>query len=213
MQLIPTQGESGASSLPTFLAFAVGVGNFSSRRMHMQDYVHATNQKLSFLQSRTRITDWFHATGNFVVQAPDNNRLRIADELSLAIGTPCAILTIAEVASSVAVAKKAPGPPTEPGFRWTSGIAFWVNGKPCTIIPKPTTHAIFFPINKHTIGVFKKDKLVDGKETLDAENRGGGWGAISDDITKVVGGTWTSRALERVEGTLAKAQRYSTASL
>ena len=199
--------------MPIFVAFAVGVGNFSSRRMHMQEYVQATNQKLYFLQSRTRITDWFHATGNFVIQAPDNNRLRIADELSLAIGTPCAILTIDELISSIAVVKKAPSPPPEPGFRWTSGIAFWVNGKPCTIVPKPTAHAVFFPINKHTVGVFKKDKLADGKETLDAENRGGGWGAISADITKVVGGTWTSRALDRVEGTLAKAPRLPPASL
>jgi hypothetical protein len=74
-------------------------------------------------------------------------------------------------------------------------------------------HAVFFPINKHTVGVFKKDKLAEGRDTLERENRAGGWGAISADITKAVGGTWTSRALDRVETTLAKAQGYSPTSI
>lgn len=190
--------------MPIFLVFAVGVGNFSSRRTRMEDYVRATNQKLSLLNSRTRIIDWFHATGNFVVQAPDYNRMKIADELSLALGTPCSTLTVEDLAAYVAVAKKAIPPPTEPGSRWTRGTAFWVNGKPCTINLQPTIHAVFFPINKHTVGAFKKDNLAEDKETLDKENRGGGWGAVSSDITKAVGGTWTSRSLDRVEGVLAK---------
>jgi len=177
----------------------------------MQDYVRATNQKLSLLNSRTRITDWY-AAANFVVQASDNNRVRVADELSLALGTPCATLTIEELIADIAVAKKAISPPTEQGFDWTRGIALRVHGKPCTITLKPTTHAVFFPINKHAVGAFKKDKLGDGKEAVDRENRPGGWGAISAEITKAVGGTWTARALNRVEGTLAKAHHYSPLS-
>jgi len=175
----------------------------------MQDYVHATNQKLSLLDSKTRIADWYYASGNLVVRAFDNNRLRIADDLSLALGTPCAILSVEELATLVSVAKKAMSPPTEQGFRWTRGMAFWVNGKPCTATLKPTAHAVFFPISKHAVGAFKKDRLANGKEVLDREDRAGGWGAISADINKAVGGTWTSRALERVEGTLEKAHRCS----
>jgi len=178
----------------------------------MQEYVQATNQKLALLRTRTRITDWHYGTGNFVVQGSDNNRLSVADELSLALGTPCAILTIEDLVAHIAAAKKATSPPDELGFHWTRGIAFWAAGKPCTIILRPTTHAVFFPINKHTVGVFKKDKLAEGKETMDSESRAGGWSAISADITKAVGGTWTSRALDRVEGTLAKAHRYSSTS-
>ena len=192
-----------------FLAFAVGVGNFASRRMSMEDCVKATNQKLSLLNSRTRIVDWYYGTGNFVVRATDNNRLRVADELFLALGTPCAILRIKELDALVAVARKAVSPPSDLGFRWTRGIAFWVSGKPCTVTLKPTAHGVFFPINGRAVGAFKKDKLAEGKETLDKENRGGGWGAISADVAKAVGGTWTSRALDRVEGALMKASRSS----
>ena len=195
--------------MPIFVVFAVGVGNFSSRRMPMQDYVRATNQKLSLLDSKTRILDWHYATGNLVVQAPDIYRMKLVDELSLALGTPCAILTIEELAGLIAVAKKVASPPAEPGFRWTKGIAFRVSGRPCTGTLKPTTHAVFFPISKHAVGVFKKDRLADGTDALDREERGGGWGAISADINKAVGGTWTSRALDRAEGLLEKARRYS----
>jgi len=192
--------------VPIFLAFAVGIGNFSSRRTSMQEGVRATNQKLALLNSKTRIANWYHGTGNFVVQASDNNRLAVADELSLALGTPCAILTVEELIAAVDITKKAISPLAEPGFRWTRGIAFHVSGRPCTVTLQPTSHAVFFPINKHAVGAFKKDSLVEGKETLDKENRGGGWGAISADIAKATGGIWTSRSLERVEGTMAKAE-------
>jgi len=175
----------------------------------MEDCVKATNQKLSLLNSRTRIANQYYGTGNFVVQATDNNRLRVADDLSLALGTPCTILRIEELDAHVAVARKAVSPPIELGFRWTRGIAFWVSGKPCIVTLKPTAHGVFFPINRYTVGVFKKDKLAEGQERLDKENRGGGWGAISADITKAVGGTWTSRSLDRVEGVLTKARRSS----
>ena len=192
-----------------FLVFAVGIGNFASRRTVMEDYVRATNQKLSLLNSRTRIRDWY-ASRNFVVEASDNNRMNVGDELSLALGTACATFTIEELVSDVAVAKQAVGPASEPGFSWTRGIAFRVQGKPSTVIPKPTAQAAFFPINKDAVGVFKKDKLAEGEAMLVRENRAGGWGAISADIAKAVGGTWTSRPLNRVEGTLAKARRYSS---
>ena len=195
--------------MSTFLAFAVGIGTFASRRKSMEDCVRATNQRLSLLHSRTRIADWYYGTGNFVVRASDNNRLRLADELSLALGSPCAVLRVEELDARLALAKKVVSPPSELGFRWTRGIAFWVSGKPCTVTPKPTAHGVFFPINPYTVGAFKKDRLAEGKKTLDKENRGGGWGAISADIAKAVGGTWTSRALDRVEGALMKARRSS----
>jgi len=207
--LVKAVSSRGRGCLSVFLAFAVGVGNFASRRTSMEDCVKATNQKLSLLDSRTRIADWYYGTGNFVVRATDNDRLRVADELSLSLGAPCAVLRVDELDAHVAAAKKAVTPPSELGFRWTRGIAFWVNGKPRAVTLKPTVHGVFFPINWYTVGAFKKDKLAEGKETLDKENRGGGWGAISADIAKEVGGTWTSRAIERVEGVLTKARRFS----
>ena len=144
-----------------------------------------------------------------MLQAFNNNRMGIADELSLALGTPCVVLGLDDLARYVAIARKATSPPIEPGFAWTAGIAFWANGKPCTITFKPTPHATFFPIDKHTVGVFKRDQLTDRKEILYREAHVGGWTGISADIGKVVGGTWTARALDKIEGTIAKARGYA----
>ncbi len=190
-----------------FVVFSVGIGHFS-RRLTMEEYVRATNQKLSFLRTQTRVIDWYHVTGNFVVQTSEGNRLSIADDLSLALGVPCAVLSIPDVATYAAAAEKASSPPIETGIRWTRGIAFWVKGKPCTSNLKPSSRAVFFPIDRHAVGVFKRDPLSD-EELSDMDSRVGGWGAISTDIEKVVGGTWTARALNRIEGTTAKAVKYS----
>ena len=186
-----------------FIVFAAGVGNFSPRRMTMDEYVPAANQKLSLLRTPTRIVDFHHATGNFVVQTPKVNRAEIADELSLVFGVPCAILQTDQVLSYVSIAEKVSEPPIQTGVRWTKGIAFKVKGRPCTVDLKPTARAQFFRISEYAVGVFKKDQIA-ADEVLD-KNRAGGWGAISEDISNVVGGIWTARALVRIHGVVAKA--------
>lgn len=176
----------------------------------MEEYVQATNRKLSLLMTPTRVIDWHHVTGNFVVQTSKNNRWGIADELSLAFGVPCAVLPTKDVIAYLSVAEKASSPPIQPGVRWTKGIAFLVKGRPCTVNLKPTPRAVFFRINGYAVGVFKKDQLIKN-EVLDRKNRAGGWGAISGEISKAVGGTWTVRALTRVDGTIAKALKHTPA--
>lgn len=158
----------------------------------------------------TRVVEWHHVTANFVVQTPKNNRFGIADELSLALGVPCAVLPINDVKACLSIADKASSPPIQPGTSWTKGIAFMVKGRPCSQDLKPTPHAVFFRINGYAVGVFKKSQLTQN-EVSDGKNRPGGWGAISDDISKAVGGIWTARALTRVEGILAKALKHAPA--
>ena len=187
-----------------FIVLAVGTASFSSRRLSMEEYVPATNQKLSLLRTPTRVVDFHHAMGNLVVQTPKVNRSEIADELSLVLGVPCAILQTGEVKSCVSIAERMSSPPVQTGIRWTKGIAFKVRGRPCTADLKPTPRAEFFRINEYAVGVFRKDQLTtDG--VLDKESRAGGWGEISGDISNVVGGIWTVRALLRIQSVLAKA--------
>ena len=189
-----------------FIVFATGTGNFSSRRLTMDQYLPASNQKLSLLRTPTRIVDFHHATGNFVVQTPKVNRAEIADELSLVFGVPCAILQTSQVLSCVSIAKKVSDPPIQPGIRWTKGIAFKVKGKPCTVDLQPTPRAQFFRVSEYAIGVFKKDQT--GTDEGLGENRAGGWGAISADISNVLGGIWTARPLMRIQGVVGKALKH-----
>jgi len=177
----------------------------------MDEYLPASNQKLSLLRTPTRIVDFHHATGNFVVQTPKVNRAEIADELSLVFGVPCAILQTSQVLFCVSIAKKVSDPPIQPGIRWTKGIAFKVKGKPCTVDLKPTPRAQFFRVSEYAIGVFKKDQVATD-EAL-GENRPGGWGAISADISNAGGGTWTARPLMRIQGVIAKALKHELSAL
>jgi hypothetical protein len=189
------------------IAFGVGIGNFSSRRKRMEDYVRETNQRLALLPTPTRIVDWFHSTGNFVVHTPKTNQWDIANELSLALGVPCTVLARDEVTSCIAIAEKASSPPPETGIRWTKGIAFKVKGGACTSDLKPTIRAVFFRVNSYAVGVNKKDRLTDSG-VLDKDDRAGGWGAASDDVSKTVGGMWTARSLARIQSLVKVANRH-----
>jgi len=177
----------------------------------MDEYLPASNQKLSLLRTPTRIVDFHHATGNFVVQTPKVNRGEIADELSLVFGVPCAILQTSQVLSCVSVAEKVSDPPIQPGIRWTKGIAFKVKGKPCTVDLKPTPRAQFFRVSEYAIGVFKKDQVATDEPS--GENRAGGWGAISADISSTLSGIWTARPLMRIQGVTAKALKHEPSTL
>ena len=177
----------------------------------MDEYVPACNQKLSLLRTPTRIVDFHHATGNFVVQTPKVNRSEIADELSLVFGAPCAILQISQVLSCVSIAEKVSDPPVQPGIRLSKGIAFRIKGKPCTVDLKPTPRAEFFRVNEYAVGVFKKDEVATD-EAL-GENRAGGWRSISSDISNAVGGIWTVRPLIRIQGIIGKALKHESPTL
>jgi len=174
--------------------------------MTMDEYVHAANQKLSLLRTPTRVVDYHHMAGNFVVRTPKMNRLEIADELSLVLGVSCAVISPADVLSCANIADKVSSPPNQTGIRWTKGIAFKVRGRPCTVDLKPTPRAAFFRIRDYAVGVFKKEQLTD--EGLDKESRTGGWGAVSDDVSTAAGGIWTARALTRIHGVVAKALKH-----
>jgi hypothetical protein len=170
----------------------------------MEEYVREINQRLILLETPTRIVDWY-STGNFVVQSPITNRWMIADELSLAFGVPCTVQTTDEVASCVSIAEKFNAECTgDKGIRWTKGIAFEVKGKPCTVALKPTPYAVFFHINRFAVGVNKAERF----NSLETEDRSEGWGAISEEISKQVSGTWTARSLTRLKGVIVKARTH-----
>jgi len=174
----------------------------------MDEYVRETNQRLALLPTATRLVDWFHSTGNFVVKTPKTNPWDIVNELSLALGVQCTVLTRDEVAACVAIADKISSPPPEAGIRWTKGIAFKVKGRAYTLDLKPTPRAVFFRVNGYAVGVHKKDHITNSG-VLDKDDRAGGWGAVSDDVSKAVGGIWTARSLVRVKSLLVIANKHT----
>lgn len=165
------------------------------------------NKKLADLQSPTKLIDWYGHTGNFVLHSTKSNRSDIARQLTAVIGTSFAVLTYYEAADFASVAAKAVPPAPLAGKRWTSGIVLAVSGPPCQSVPKQTSYAIFFVISERAVGAWKEDQLTEGG-ILDREKRGGGWGALSGDVSRQVGGVWTARSLRTVNGTLEKARHH-----
>jgi hypothetical protein len=195
--------------LGIWLVFADGIGRFSSRSKRMKDHVFEINRRLTFLRTPTRIIDYHHSTGSIVVQTPKTSRLEVRDELSLALGVSCAVLRIDEVEKYLSVAEKAENPPSETGIRWTKGIAFEVKGKPITMTPQSTPRAAFFQINGFAIGIYNRGKITSS-EVSDTDEHAGGWRAISEYISKAVGGKWTARSLVIVQGLFEKARTHLT---
>ena len=189
-----------------WLAFSVGIGDFSSREKKTKDYIIETNRRLKLLRTPTRVID-AHSSGNFVVETPKTNRSEIRDELSLALGVECALLGIDEVEQSLIAADRAETPQLQTGILWTKGIAFEVRGKPCTVNPPSTMRAMFFQISNFAVGVYRRDQLTDSGLAKE-DDRAGGWGAVSEDVSKAVGGKWTTRSLEKVRGTVKKARLH-----
>jgi len=195
--------------LAIWLVFVDGLGSFSSRSKRVKDYISEINRRLTFLRTPTRVIDWHHSTSNVVVQTPKTNRSEIREELSLALGVSCAVLRIDEVERCLLVAEKEESLPFETGIHWTKGIAFEMKGKPITMNPQSTPRAVFFRINGFSVGIYKKDQLT-GSEVSDKDDHAGGWAAISEHISKAVGGKWTVRSLIRVQGLLEKARTHMT---
>ena len=86
-----------------------------------------------------------------------------------------------------------PKPPAEVGVRWTPGLAFAVVEPVGSGELESTPRAVLGRLAPDVVGVYKHD-VVDALGRLDPHRRLGGWGAVSVDITRQIGGTWTARS-------------------
>jgi hypothetical protein len=94
--------------------------------------------------------------------------------------------------------------PSEPGVRWTPGVAFPVKPPAGTALHDVYRARLWWTTDGRSVGVLKRD-IIDDRGRLDPKQRLGGWGAVSSEIERQLKGKWTSRSLRVVEGLLAKA--------
>ena len=188
-----------------YLAFGVNIGNLrrtsGQRRRLMKDWIRDVNQRLAETGASTKVLDSFSHTGNFVVES-DNDRSQVASHLSSVFDTQFAVLSIDELGEYALIMKKASPPEPKAGFRWTPGLVFAVSSEQATGHKlHDTPHARFYLMPLRVIGAWKLDQLTTSG-VLDREKRGGGWGAVSNDISLQIGGKWTARSLKTVKGVL-----------
>jgi hypothetical protein len=172
------------------------------------------NKHLSHGHPSVRIVSFFGHTGNFLAHSESTNLDEVTARFRRLLETDWVVRPIDDVRVALTALDDISEPKDEAGIRWTLGLAFHGgNGIGCDTVAT-TPRAVLWKISPCTIGVWKRDNL-GAHETLDRDRRGGGWGAISDDVERQLGGQWTARSRRTVDGLIRKvetAKRYSAST-
>jgi hypothetical protein len=147
------------------------------------------------------VTASFGSTGNLVIETGRRtNSAPIQQLLEGASGRPCAVLEWPTFERAVAALDQLPPPAGEKGMRWTPGLGFAIEAPkrlPASLAATGRGH--FVILGPRTVAIFKYD-VEDGRGRLDSAHRKGGWGALSTELRRTVGGLWTSRARSALRG-------------
>jgi hypothetical protein len=170
-------------------AFGVGLANFGTG-------LHVLPSQLAAEVSHSMpLIGWYGATGNLAFAEDDPNEVRA--ELQRISGTTWAVLPFDEVNAALETLARLDHPPHREDERPTPGLAFAVTAAhPGPVVPTPRAH--LQRVSDRVVAVRKFDVLKNGK--LDRQRRRGGWGAISMDIARQVGGQWTARSRRTLDG-------------
>jgi hypothetical protein len=186
-------------------AFGVGFNNFATGRGTMEELTRRAKRSLRDVESLT----WYGATGNFAIHSGLSDGC-LAETLHRGFKRRFAIVSRAEIDQVVSTCDAWQRPPHPLMTRWTPGVAFRVDGRSPSVQLRRTERARFRFVSDHAVAVLKLD-IETAAGQLDPARRQGGWGAISADIARQVGGqgVWTARSLRAVLGLRAKADSYS----
>lgn len=181
--------------------FGVGFANFGSPPAPSVDALRSRDHdpRIEFLAS-------YRSTGNYVVRAAkDASDLlrRELDRLTHAEERPrWAVVTERAVEDALRTFEVWGPPeadPQEPLIRWTPGLAFAVQVGAGSVPLSRTYRAELQCVDGQAVAAYKRD-LEIRPGVLDRKRRLGGWGAVSHEIERQVGGKWTARSLSVVRG-------------
>lgn len=190
--------------MATLVVFGLGLGNLGPqrrKRVPQSEWVSQLNDRLR--TSGVAVVNAYGHTGNFVLRANLDVRAA-ARSMVEALGTPCALLTQAELRDLVRGLNQATPQDPDQGFRCTPGATLLAEGSPTDGSPHETAAASYTRLARHIVGVTKRDVLTE-TGTLDRRRRSGGWGAIAGHVERELGGRWTARSIRTLEGVLGKA--------
>ena len=170
-------------------ALGVGLANFGMGREWRPSELAAA------VAERLRLIAWYRATGNFALA--DGNADEVRGILSDVSGTEWAVIPFEAVTAALEVLSRLPEPPHTIDERATPGLAFAVSPARIGAL-QSTARANLRRISDQVVAVHKLDWLKDGK--LDRQHRRGGWGGVSADIARQIGGRWTARSRRTLDG-------------
>jgi hypothetical protein len=193
--------------MKTFVGFGVGLGNlgrFGPPRILAASWIAQLNGRLSTANARSVVVGTYGHTGNFVVNSsgPINE---VANELTAAVA-PCAVLEIEELQAIVEGLRDLRLEAAPPAVRYTPGAALLVAGTPRPGMPGVSSRATYVTRLGSAVLLAKNDRITRA-DTLDRNNRMGGWGAVSAEVGQALGGRWTARSNRTLSGVLSKVLR------
>ena len=185
-----------------YAVLAAGVGNVGrgqARRRRMADWVSLLNAHLAAGQPRVEILGYFRQTGNFMATSLSGVLEEVTERFDGLLDTEWVVRPLDDVASALTVLLAAPQPETETGIRWTAGLVLHGGaGVPCGAVTS-TARAVLWRISPAIVGAWKRDH-EDENGRLNPSERGGGWGAVAEDVGRQLVGRWTARSQSTVQG-------------
>ena len=182
-----------------WLCLGVGVNNFATGRTATSTLFEKVEQAVK-QRVRGKVVATFGATGNLMIETPIEPRPgSLAAALYEASRTDWAVMPWTTFRQALASLEKMSMPETQSGARWTPGLSFAVSPAPYSGELQSTQRALLKFIGPGIVGVFKCD-IEDERGRLDRTRRMGGWGGVSADIERQLGGEWTSRAISTLKG-------------
>lgn len=180
-----------------YLCFGVGFHNFATGRERSP--LALVEGLKSSSPAGIEVLASYGATGNIALEADDRiPPASLALYLQVETQRQWAIVPVPEANEAAAAVTKWQPPNPEPNVRWTPGLSFCVERGAGPHDPFKTCRGDFRPLGRTIVAIYKRDFLTDAG-TLDSSRRQGGWGAISQDISRTQGGTWTSRSLTPIQ--------------
>jgi hypothetical protein len=188
----------------TVVLFAFGIGNFSGNRLPKGGWTATLKEAFGARGLDPTAVASFGHSGNFVVNGAASMTV-VRETAESVLKKECAVVTLSELASLIRAleelrlprASKRDGKLT----RWTKGAVLPISGSAKGFSPWPSDRGRYLALDGRCILAAKSDcVLPDG--TLDKDNRKGGWGGLSDDVTSRFGGKWTARSRRTLWGTL-----------
>ena len=171
----------------------------------MAKWVEMLNRHLSQGHPSVHIVGFFGHTGNFLADSVSSDLKEVTTRFKRLLETDWVVRPIEDVRATLTALADISEPENEEGIRWTLGLVFHDGTGMTGGTVEPTPRAVLWKISPCTIGAWKRDNL-GADETLDRDRRGGGWGRISDDIERQLGGQWTARSCRTVDGLVRKAE-------
>ena len=169
--------------------FGVGLANFANGRDREPRAIFAA------IAEALPLTACYGSTGNVALDDGDPNDTQSV--LEAVTGTAWAVISAERLEEALTTLTAVPKPPHASDERPTPGLAFAVTHPgEGNVVSNERAH--IHRISESIVTVWKLDPLLG--EILDRDRRRGGWGAISADIARQVGGRWTSRSRRTIDG-------------